>query len=189
MAAETSEEDLLQRSVAGDEAAFAMLYRARQAGIYRYALHMCGSCSEAEEVTQEVFLTVIREGVRFDPCRGSVQSYLYGIARNHVLRLLQRGRTYLAFDDDSGAEGVASDDDPLRDLTRTQAIQAVREAVLSLPANYREAVVLCDLEEMSYLEAADALGVPVGTVRSRVSRGRALLLDKLKAAQPGRVLI
>jgi RNA polymerase sigma-70 factor (ECF subfamily) len=189
MAAATSEEDLLRRSAAGDEGAFSALYLRRQAGIYRYALHMCGSGSEAEEVSQEVFLTVIREGGRFDPSRGSVQSYLYGIARNQVLRVLQRDRVYAAFEDEAGADSVQSGDDPLRDLTRTQSIEAVRHAVLRLPENYREAVVLCDLEEMTYADAADALGVPIGTVRSRVNRGRALLVEKLKASwRPGRVL-
>ena len=144
-------------------------------------LHMCGSSASAEEVTQEVFLVVIREGHRFDPSRGTALSYLYGIARNHMLRLLQKDRQYTAFDDETEANNLASEHDPLCDLTRAQAVEAVRQAVLSLPANYREAVVLCDLEEMSYADAADALGVPVGTIRSRIARGRAILQEKLRA--------
>ena len=85
-------------------------------------------------------------------------------------------------DEEPAAEPVAVGPCPLGDLTRAEVIDSVRQAVLSLPAGYREAVVLCDLEEMSYAEAAIALSVPVGTVRSRLSRGRALLLEKLKSA-------
>ncbi len=183
MAAEISDEELLRRSSAGDEEAFAALYRRRQAGIYRYSLHMCGNTSAAEEVTQEVFLTVIREGSRFDASRGSVQSYLYGIARNQVLRMLNRDRHYTALDEGSEASLPSSDGNPLGDLTRTQAIEAVRGAVQSLPGRYREAVILCDLEEMNYSDAAGILGVPIGTVRSRINRGRALLVEKLKSGR------
>ena len=79
------DDDLLRRSAAGDEDAFLALYRRRQAGIFRFALHMSGNQSIAEEVTQEVFLTVIREGARFDSARGSAGAYLFGVARNQVL--------------------------------------------------------------------------------------------------------
>lgn len=105
--------------------------------------------------------------------------YLYGIARNHVLRSLERDRSYVAMDDNTV---LTTDETPLGDLTRAETIESVRQAVLSLPANYREAVVLCDLQEASYGEAAEALGVPVGTVRSRLNRGRALLLEKLRVS-------
>jgi RNA polymerase sigma-70 factor (ECF subfamily) len=178
-----SDDDLLRRSAAGDEDAFLALYRRRQAGIFRFALHMSGNQSIAEEVTQEVFLTLIREGGRFDAARGSAGAYLFGVARNQVLKHLERDRPYVSMNDEEpAAESVAIGPCPLGDLTRAEVIDSVRQAVLSLPAVYREAVILCDLEEMSYAEAAAALSVPVGTVRSRLSRGRALLLEKLKSA-------
>jgi RNA polymerase sigma-70 factor, ECF subfamily len=182
--ASINDEDLLRRSATGDEEAFIALYRRRQAGIYRFALHMSGSPAIAEEVTQEVFLAIIREGRRFDMNRGSAASYLFGVARNQVLKHLQRDRAYVAIDEHDGStdELPCGTPGPLADLTRAEAIEAVRQAVLSLPAGYREIVILCDLEEMSYADAALALNVPVGTVRSRLSRGRALLLEKLKAA-------
>ena len=75
------------------------------------------------------------------------------------------------------------DADALGDLTRAESIEALREAVLTLPVRYREAVVLCDLQEMSYADAASALGCAVGTVRSRLHRGRALLAVKLTASE------
>jgi RNA polymerase sigma-70 factor (ECF subfamily) len=177
-----SEDDLLRRSAAGDEEAFLALYRRRQAGIFRFALHMSGNLSVAEEVTQEVFLAVIREGSRFDAARGSAGAYLLGVARKHVLKYLDRDRPYVGMDDQSHPVGTPADLGPLADVTRAQTIEVVRQAVLSLPPVYRETVVLCDLEEMSYADAAAALNVPLGTVRSRLSRGRALLLDKLKSS-------
>lgn len=180
-----SDEELLRLLLAGDEQAFAALYGRRQAGIYRFALQMCGSESVAEDVVQEVFMALIREGQRFDPSRGSLSSYLYGVARNQVLRRLERERPFAAsLDDDSGhgeAAGEAHDarPDPLSELARAETVASVRQAVLALPAHYREVVVLCELQEMSYAEAAGALGCAVGTVRSRLHRARAILTDRL----------
>jgi RNA polymerase sigma-70 factor (ECF subfamily) len=174
-----SDEALLCRSAAGDEEAFAALYRRRQAGIYRFALHMSGNVTMAEEVTQEVFLTVIRDGKRFDESRGTAVAYLMGVARNNVLKALERNRAYIGLEDDLAGTEPAVDSNILSGLARAETIENVRQAVLELPAVFREAVVMCDLEEMSYAEAAGALGVPIGTVRSRISRGRALLVRKL----------
>src|SRR5437667_4069459 len=103
---ETSDVDLLRRAMAGDEEAFARLYRRRQGSVYRFALQMSGRRSVAEEVTQEVFLALIREAGRFDPERGSVIAYLYGIARNHVLRCLERDRFYVPMEDEREADGA-----------------------------------------------------------------------------------
>ena len=180
------DDDLVRRMAAGDEEAFTVLYRRRQGGIYRFALHMGGSSSTAEEVTQEVFLVLIREAKRFDPQRGSLSSYLFGIARNHVLRSLERDRPYVALAGGETELCVAAEapwpapHNFVDGLMRAETIERVRRAVLALPVNYREAVVLCDLEEMDYAQAAAALGCAVGTVRSRLHRGRALLLEKLR---------
>lgn len=177
-----SDETLLRRSAGGDEQAFLELYRRRQAGIYRFALHMSGSASVAEEVTQEVFLAVIRDADRFDVNRGAASAFLIGVARNHVLKLLTRNRAYVGLEDEN-AEIPAGGSDVVATLAQAEAVENVRQAVLELPAVYREAIVLCDLQELSYADAAAALGVPVGTIRSRISRGRALLADKL--SRPG----
>jgi RNA polymerase sigma-70 factor (ECF subfamily) len=180
---EISDADLLKEAMAGDEECFAALYRRRQGGVYRFALQMSGSRGVAEEVTQDVFLVLIREGGRFDPERGSVPAYLYGIARNCVLRCLQRDRPYVPMTDDPDGESAqwASKEDTLGDLTRGETIESVRQAVLALPASFREVVVLCDLHEMSYGDAAAALECAVGTVRSRLHRARGMLLEKMKA--------
>ena len=128
-------------------------------------------------------MSLIRNTNGFDAARGSLAGYLYGIARNHVLRMLERDRPYIAMEEDTLASvWTSTDDTPLGDLTRSETIESVRQAVLSLPPNYREAVVLCDLQEISYAEAAGLLDVPLGTVRSRLSRGRAMLVDKLRVS-------
>src|SRR6185503_13080621 len=80
---------------------------------------------------------------------------------------------------------VIADADPLADLTRNEMVETVRAAVLALPAHYREVVVLCDLHEMSYLEAAEVLGCAIGTVRSRLHRARAILVEKLRVLGAG----
>ncbi len=154
-----------------DEAALVALYRLRQKAVYRFALQMSGSAAVAEDVTQEVFLKLIRGEARYNAARGSMAAFLYGIARNLVLRVATREREI--------AEDVAGPGDVAAEFARTEEIQAVRRAVLALPVHYREAVVLCDLHEMEYAEAAAALGCSVGTVRSRLHRGRAMLAERL----------
>lgn len=179
---------LVRQMGAGDQEAFRTLYRRCQGPVYRFVLHMSGSPVAAEDVTQDVFLTLIRDGERFDPSRGSLLAYLLGIGRNLLLRRLEKERVFVAFprgrdadESDSLKEGEhASLVVPAIDPVRNETIGRVRQAVLSLPTNYREVVVLCDLQELSYDEAAAVLRVAVGTVRSRLHRGRALLMEKLR---------
>jgi RNA polymerase sigma-70 factor (ECF subfamily) len=130
----------------------------------------------AEEVVQDVFMQVVRGCRGFDPAIGPLASYLYGLARNRLARLWPDQSEVPLEDFD-----LAGDEpDALEGLSREQQVQAVRAAVGSLPLGYREVVVLCDLEEMSYAAAAEMLGVETGTVRSRLHRARKMLLEKLK---------
>jgi len=183
-----SDAELLRLIVAGDESAFTALYRRHQGVVYRFALLMSGSAHIAEEVTQEVFLALLREAQHYDPTRSALTSYLYGMARNQVLRLLARERPYVPLLEES-EEGEAlplpqliARDNPLSDCTRNEVSRLVRQAVLALPARYREVIVLCDFQELSYAEAALALDCPIGTINSRLHRGHALLLKRLRAA-------
>jgi len=178
--------------LAGEEEAFTELYRRHKGFVYRFALLMSGQASVAEEVTQEVFLALLRNGRRYDPERGSLKAYLCGAARNQVLLLMEKERPYVQLVEESD-EGEAvqiaqliSGDDPLGDCARNEANRLVRQAVLALPARYREVIVLCDFQEMSYAEAALALDCPIGTVNSRLHRGHALLLKKLTMARRSR---
>jgi RNA polymerase sigma-70 factor (ECF subfamily) len=184
---DVSDNDLLRLMLAGDEEALAQLYRRRQAGVYRFALQMSGSKPIAEDVTQEVFLFLMREGQVFDPERGSVGAFLLGVARNYVLRRLRVEHLLAPLaddqDDEQSAFQATADLCPLEDLTRAETIENVRRAVLTLPPKYREVVVLCELQEVSYVETAEILGCAIGTVRSRLHRARALLVSKLRPAQ------
>ena len=181
-----SDSELLRLMLAGDEDALALLYHRRQGGIYRFALQMSGSKPIAEDVTQEVFLFLMREGRVFDPSKGAVSAFLFGVARNHVLRRLRSEHLLAPLADDSDDDFAFSQPSteicPLEDLTRAETIESVRKAVLSLPPKYREVVVLCELQDVSYGETAEILGCAIGTVRSRLHRARALLLAKLRPA-------
>jgi RNA polymerase sigma-70 factor, ECF subfamily len=187
--ANPSDDELLRLMLAGDAAAFEMLYDRRQAGVYRFALRMSGSEALAEDVTQDVFIALMRDGWQYDATRGSVSAYLYGMARNRVLRRLERDRSFvsiadeLADDETTMSEKFITREDPLAEFTRNEVIDSVRQAILALPAHYREVVVLCNLQEMSYDEAANVIGCAVGTVRSRLHRARAMLIEKLQAPQ------
>ena len=186
-----TDETLLQRIAGGDRDAMSALFRRRQQNVFRFALHLTGSAALADDVTQDVFVALIRDAGRFEAGRSTVVAWLCGIARNFVRRRIAADRDVDPLEEDA-IEVAAIGVDPLGDLTRSERLDALRRAVLSLPLRYREAVVLCDLQEMSYDEAAGALGCPVGTVRSRLHRGRALLTAKMQAEkepQTGREVI
>jgi RNA polymerase sigma-70 factor (ECF subfamily) len=181
-----SDDDLLHLISKGNEPAFVEFYRKYQASVYRFALHMSGKTEIAEEVTQDVFMTVMKVAKQYDSTRGSAVSYLYGIARNFVLRCLERERPYTAPLDDAEndrAGALADEHDLLSELARNERIDSLRRAVLALPPAYREVVVLCDLNEMDYAQAAAASGCAIGTIRSRLHRARALLMEKMRAAE------
>lgn len=208
---------LLRRMIAGDEDAFTLLYRSKHPAIYRFALHMSGNCSVAEDVTQEVFMTLIRDAKRFDPGRGTLGGFLFGIARNHLRRRWEQERNSVPLPESAdeldaimsrsnwvrangahhaspyangngNGHGLGVSPFPLHrdEFVSQENVSRVRQAIATLPENYREVVVLCELDEMSYEDAAAALDCPVGTVRSRLHRARALLLEKLRDAQPVR---
>jgi len=172
-----TDEVLIERARRGDREAFAQLYRRHQASVYRFARGMTGSPSVAEDVVQDVFLALMRDLDRYDVGRGSLRTYLFGIARNvsryrtrSVRRLLSLGP----------ADEWAAPADPVGDLTATEELSHLRRCLGSLPVRYREVIVLCHLHEMDYAQAALVLGVPIGTVRSRLHRGRLMLLDRFR---------
>lgn len=187
-----TDDQLLVRLRGGDETAFIALYHRRQASIYRFALHMTNSASQAEDVAQDVFLALLRHECGYDPARGTLSGYLFGIARKLLLRHMERTRSDVPLENDSEDDGPAArlavHDSPLEDLTHREGLEALRRAIRTLPRRYREVVVLCDLEEVDYADAAGVLGCPIGTVRSRLHRARALLLEKLnqeRHSKPG----
>lgn len=194
-----SDDSLLRQIRAGDAEAFRTVYQRCQGPVYRFALHMSGRKSVAEDVTQEVFMLLIENGCNFDSSKGALSSYLIGVARNRLARHLAKEYRYVALPEDSSTQaasqkpnGNGSSHHPESltvspiDLMQRETVDRVRQAVLSLPENYREAIVLCDLQERTYDEAAAILDCAVGTVRSRLHRARALLITKLRGSCDGR---
>ena len=187
---EPSDERLLQQVAEGSQSAFTVLFRRRRSELYRFALHLTGSPAMAEDATQEAFMMVMRDAPRYDATRAAASAWLCGITRNCVRRRLDRDRFLHPVgnaDDVDRTAQPASSPAVLDQMARAERIDHLRRALLSLPIRYREAVVLCDLQELNYADAATALGCAVGTVRSRLHRGRALLASKLRASdeRPG----
>jgi RNA polymerase sigma-70 factor (ECF subfamily) len=171
---------LLERMRQGDETAFVELFARHQAALVRYATHMCGPVA-AEDIVQEAFLALLRQPGRYDAARGSVLGYLLGIARHHAFRRLAAAPEELLDDaraDQSGA-AVGAPANPFDELSRSETIERVRAAVKALPPLYRDVVVLCELQELDYGAAAEVIGCPLGTVRSRLHRARGLLMKTL----------
>ena len=182
---EPTDEELIRSFVLdGDRAAFAALYRRYQDVVYRFALQMSGREAIAEDITQETFLALASAAHRYDARQARIGTYLYGIVRNLTRRWLRRDRLLVTLTGTNHDEWMA--DEPLAEqslveqATKREAIERVRRAVLSLPPRYREVVVLCDLHGTSYAEAAAIIGCAEGTVASRLSRARNLLLEKLQ---------
>jgi len=177
---------LLRRAGKGDEEAFTLLYRRHQAALYRFALRMSGNAWAAEEIVQDVFMTLMRDPKKYDPARGTVGGFLYGVTRNRVLKHLERTpqrEVSLEEKNENGTgPGIVLMDatTPAIQAEKRERVEQVWGAVLDLPSEFREAVVLCELEERSYDEAAQMIGCPIGTIRSRLHRGRALLMARLE---------
>jgi RNA polymerase sigma-70 factor, ECF subfamily len=168
-AGEPSDAALVYRAREGDREAFGRLYIRHSAIVYRFAYSMTGSGTLAEDVVQEVFLTLMRNIQRYSPERAALSTYLYGIARN-VSRA--RDRKDARFVDLDATRFVSSDEDPAAALVEGERLRALRAAIRELPIKFREVLVLCDLHEVDYAQTALILGIPVGTVRSRLSRAR-----------------
>jgi len=178
-----SDVDLYHAAAGGQEEAMAALYQRHGALIYRFSLRLSQDVSIAEEVTQDVFLALLRRPERFDPNRSAISTWLCGIARRLVWRQLEQRHRHVAmeFSDEEG-EAESREDDPGVALSRKEAVAAVQRGLEELPTALQEVIVLCEFEEMKYEEAALVLDVPVGTVRSRLHRAKARLGLLLRGA-------
>jgi RNA polymerase sigma-70 factor (ECF subfamily) len=180
-----ADDQLVARIAHRDTAALSTLFHRRRADVYRVAMLMTGSVAAAEDVTQDVFVAVMHDASRFEPGRASVAAWLCGIARNHARRRMERDRRLLPLPEplEPLMPNAVVHADPLNELSNAQQIETLRRAILALPVRYREVVVLCDLQGLSYAEAAVAMECSIGTVRSRLHRGRALLSAKIHARE------
>ena len=171
---------LLAEIAAGVEQSFVELYRRRHNDVYRFAFAMAKSRSFAQDVTQEVFLNVLENASRFDSAKGSVRAWLFGCARYVTLDRLRLERRWTH---EMPADGGVDGDERLLADQRAERLHA---AIAKLPVDYREALVLFELQELTYAETAAVLECPVGTVRSRLHRARASLAAMLDETEPAR---
>jgi RNA polymerase sigma-70 factor (ECF subfamily) len=174
---------LFARMRQGDEEAFVELYRRHKDAVYRFALLRTGSAAQAADVTQEAFLHLMTRPEQYDPARGSIAAWLCGVARNLARRETQAREEATdpdEFDGESAMPAELVDDDcPAQRLLAAETAEQVRAALAAVAPHYRDVLILCELSELSYAEAAQVCGIDIGTVRSRLSRGRAQLADRL----------
>lgn len=179
-----SDHELLLAAQQGSSDAIAALYHLHAPLIYRFTLRLSRDTAVAEEITQEVFLALLRDTSRFDANRGTALStWLCGIARRKLWRHLERTQRFVPIDSpDDPFDPPSLDEGPGESLSRAEALGALREGLDSLPLILKEVVVLCELEELTYQQVALILDIPIGTVRSRLHRARARLAGLLRTA-------
>ena len=153
--------------------------------VYRLAYRLSGNRADAEDLTQETFVRVFRSLADYQP--GTFEGWLHRITTNLFLDMVRR-RQRIRFDalpEDAGDRLASNEAGPERSYDEMHLDPEIQRALDALPADFRVAVVLCDLEELSYEEIAATLGIKVGTVRSRIHRGRVLLRQALAHRAPG----
>jgi RNA polymerase sigma-70 factor (ECF subfamily) len=174
--------ELLRRCRNGDESAWRGLVQKHTRRVFSIAYRFSGRVDEAEDLTQEVFVKVYQSLARYEPAAGAFTTWLGTVARNHAIDQYRRKREERSrVTEDSETLQALPDRAEMHDsaLEREQRAQLVRRAVRALPPPLREALVLCDLQGMPYEEIAEALALPLGTVKSRINRGRLELARRL----------
>ena len=174
---------LLRAIRQGDAAAFQNLYRRHRSGLYSFALLHSGAPDVAADVVQDVFMGLLSDSYGFDPLKGMLANFLYGVARNLVLGHARQNSRWVQAagedDEDGGLEQVDTAAGPLARLLDDEAAEHLRRALAVLAPHYRDVVILFELHEKSYQEIAQICQLEIGTVRSRLSRGRAALAKAL----------
>jgi RNA polymerase sigma-70 factor (ECF subfamily) len=183
-----SDNDLIRQMRQGDKAAFTTLYLRHHPAVYRYAVMRCGSVAAAADVVQEVFMGLLSDALRYDALKGELRYFLFGVARFKAMKLdaLNSKYAYNAEaqrhedeNDDDIAELASEDVGPLEKLLKSQLAEDLRLAIACLAPHYRDVLILFELQELSYLDVAEICQINVGTVRSRLSRARAILAHRL----------
>lgn len=175
------ERELIAAAKRGSERAFEQLVRANEKKVYTLCLRMCGDPADAEEAAQEAFLAAWKGLPSF---RGdsAFSTWLHRLAANaciDLLRRTRRTRAELSLDDELAAEPVDERASPQRELERREQREAVQRGLAALPDEHRTVLVLREVEQLSYAEIAEATGLELGTVKSRISRARAQLRNYL----------
>jgi RNA polymerase sigma factor (sigma-70 family) len=177
--------ECMARLANGDTCALRELYQLHGRALLRFSAAMCRSKQAAEDMVHDTFLALLREPTAFDPKLGTVFGYLCGVLRHRVSRYFRQERRWVALDtdNDTSPAHVSDVQTPADEIARSEITAAFRRAMLELPLQHREVIALCDLEELPYTAVADILSCPVGTVRSRLHRARALLTLRLASLE------
>lgn len=177
-----SDADLLRQMRTGEASAFAALYRRHQGPLFRFALLRCGSADTAADIVQEAFMGLLTGRLQFDPLRGQLQHFLFGVARNLILKHEEPRLRHVSLpepDDDDAGELECDAPGPLARVLDNEAAEEVRHALSLLAPHYRDVVILYEMHDLSYAEIAQVCQLDIGTVRSRLSRGRGALAKRL----------
>ena len=184
-AAPTSDQ-LIEECLKGNQTAWDAIVRQHWRKVFNLAYKFVGKHDEAEDLTQDIFLKIFKALGTFDR-RANFQTWLISISRNLCIdhyRSVRKERETIAREVDASTLSPASVEiSPLASLERRDLREMVRQALEHLPTTLRTAVVLRDLQELSYQEIADQLGLPEGTVKSRINRGRIELARQIKRLQ------
>lgn len=162
--------------------AFSVLYRRHQGALYRFAMLRVGSADSAADIVQEIFLALMTGKLNFDPARGALQSFLFGVARNLALKRESARAKFISvsdFDtaDDDAIFGEADfAQQPAERLLADERAEIVRQALLKLTPHYRDVLILYEMHDCSYVDIAQICDIDIGTVRSRLSRARARMM-------------
>jgi RNA polymerase sigma-70 factor (ECF subfamily) len=180
------DQSLVARCLGGDETAWEELVRVHTRQVYGLCFRFTGSAQEAQDLTQEVFLRVFRTIRSFRSAEGSFNTWLSRVTRNLLIDHYRRTRQERVTDSIEEqlpvleVAGAAANVRPDHQIAGREASDILQATLQKLSPDLREAVVLRDLQEMEYREIADVLGIPEGTVKSRINRGRAELARLLR---------
>jgi RNA polymerase sigma-70 factor, ECF subfamily len=176
-------DELIERCLAGDEHAWEQIVRLHWRKVFNVAYKFVGKHDEAEDLTQDIFLKIFKSLSSFDR-RANFQTWLISVSRNLCIdhyRSVRKERETIDRDVDPGdLMPVSAEVSPYAQLEHRDRVSMLREAMTSLPDTLRTAVLLRDIQELTYQEIADRLALPEGTVKSRINRGRTELARQIK---------
>ena len=187
---QTTDAELVTKCLAGDHGAWENIVRQYTQRIYNLAYRFTGRFDEAEDLTQEIFLKTYRTLNSYRPESGALVTWMVRVGRNHIIDHYRKFKTERTHTDSLEADYEKAEENPARYANPAQALEQrelserVHQGLLRVAEDLREAVILRDLEEFTYEEIADMLKLPLGTVKSRINRGRAELARILGRMKP-----
>jgi RNA polymerase sigma-70 factor (ECF subfamily) len=179
-------DELIERCLAGDQQAWDSIVRQHWRKVFNVAYKFVGKHDEAEDLTQDIFFKIFKSLQTFDR-RANFQTWLISVSRNLCIdhyRSVRKERETIDRDVDAGdLSPVAREMGPYKELEHSDQRALLRRALQELPVSLRSAVMLRDIKELSYQEIAEQLGLPEGTVKSRINRGRLELARQIQRIQ------